>query len=102
MLQPGKQVWRSSTEGEGQEEGQAHFPPQHTNGKDMRGTGMLFGPEGGWLTAGCVDEMEELSWPPSSLPGGHCRKCPVSKCRSPHPTDLWTLRNVHRSSLEGT
>lgn len=55
-----------------------------------------------WLRSGCVNEMEELSWHPSSLPGRHCGKRPVSRCRSPHLTDPWTPRNVHRSSLEET
>jgi hypothetical protein len=50
MLQLGKQVWKSSTEErwtEGQERvGAGPLSTTAHQWKDMRGTGMLFGPEG--------------------------------------------------------
>lgn len=82
---------------------EVHFLPQHIHREDMRGHRNALWTRGRvWLRSGCVNEMEELSWSPSSLSGRDCRKRPVSRCRSLHPTDLWTPRNVHKSSLEGT
>lgn len=103
----GNRFGGATLRGEGQrdkkERTQAHFLAQHMSGNDTRGHRDALWTRGRmWLRSGCVDEMEELSWPPSSLSGRHCRKCPVSRVRSPNPTDPWTPRNVHRSSLEGT
>lgn len=98
MLQFGN-IWGSSTEGRGTDPLpitalQWERREGHSNALWTRGRA--------WLRSGFVDEMEELSWPPSLLSGRHCRKRPVSRCRSPQSTDPWTQRNVHRSSLEKT
>lgn len=105
MLQLGNQVWKSSTEGrwtEGQEWGWAHFLPQPISGKRWGAQECSLDQRDAMAEVRLRDEMEELSWHPSSLPGRHCGKRPVSRCRSPHLTDPWTPRNVHRSSLEET
>lgn len=50
MLQPGKQVWRTSTEARGtRRSGDLPTSYHSTSMRKMRGdTGMLFGPEGGY------------------------------------------------------